>query len=342
MGERKRVQDLVMAVLCLTSGALSFSCSPFHAAERDRTDTNSLGQATPGTQQSLSVTSFSTTLYPVLKANCGSCHGTYVHPLFAVSDIRFAHDAVISYNLVNLQDPSTSSVLSKIGSGHQSVNTSLNNDLERSIRDWAGLMDPSKDHQAPSVRVISPLDQATVSGSLFIHVSATDNVGVTSVTLVLNGKVLNALELTQPPFGWPWDTTKVANGTHTLAAQAKDGAGNIATSTVVTVTVNNVASTPSPPPPPPPPVAEDSYTWISQNILVPKCLSCHSASTHYKGVDYSTYAKTISTGGVVSGNPGASKLYTTCQNGSMPKNSGKLSSDQLNALSTWIINGAKQ
>ncbi len=37
----------------------------------------------------------------------------------------------------------------------------------------------------------------------------------------------------------PWDSTTVANGSHTLAARARDGAGNTATSTAVTVTVAN-------------------------------------------------------------------------------------------------------
>ena len=44
------------------------------------------------------------------------------------------------------------------------------------------------------------------------------------------------------PTASAWDTTTVANGSHTLAARARDAAGNTATSRAVTVTVNNAAA----------------------------------------------------------------------------------------------------
>src|SRR5206468_3792455 len=40
-----------------------------------------------------------------------------------------------------------------------------------------------------------------------------------------------------------WNTTTVANGTHTLTAVARDAAGNTTTSTAGTVTVNNADTT---------------------------------------------------------------------------------------------------
>ena len=50
-------------------------------------------------------------------------------------------------------------------------------------------------------------------------------------------------EDTTSPYGVSWNTTTASNGTHTLAAQARDAANNIATSTAVTVTVDNQSPT---------------------------------------------------------------------------------------------------
>ena len=44
-----------------------------------------------------------------------------------------------------------------------------------------------------------------------------------------------------------WNTTAVANGSYTLSARARDAAGNQTTSTIITVTVNNVSSDSTPP-----------------------------------------------------------------------------------------------
>ena len=48
-------------------------------------------------------------------------------------------------------------------------------------------------------------------------------------------------EDTSSPYSVSWNTTTVANGTHTLTAVARDAAGNITTSTPVTVKVDNAA-----------------------------------------------------------------------------------------------------
>jgi hypothetical protein len=39
-----------------------------------------------------------------------------------------------------------------------------------------------------------------------------------------------------------WDTTQTSNGTHVLSARARDAAGNLGTSSGVSVTVSNTAS----------------------------------------------------------------------------------------------------
>src|SRR4029077_21212963 len=95
------------------------------------------------------------------------------------------------------------------------------------------------DTTAPSVSITSPIAGATVSGSVMVTASATDNVGVAGVQFKLDGANLGA-EVTAAPYQVSWDTTTTTNAAHTLSAVARDAAGNQSTSAVVSVTVNNL------------------------------------------------------------------------------------------------------
>src|SRR5439155_7699101 len=92
------------------------------------------------------------------------------------------------------------------------------------------------DTRPPTVAVTAPADGASVWGIVAVSASASDNVGVAGVQLLLDGASLGA-EDTAAPYSVSWDTTTAALGTHVLRAVARDAAGNVATSTAVTVTV---------------------------------------------------------------------------------------------------------
>jgi len=96
------------------------------------------------------------------------------------------------------------------------------------------------DTQAPTVSITAPLNGATVSGTVSVTATASDNVGVTKVEFYLDG-VLQSTDTTSP-YSWSWDTTSATNASHTLTAKAYDAALNVGTSTAVSVTVNNVAT----------------------------------------------------------------------------------------------------
>ena len=96
----------------------------------------------------------------------------------------------------------------------------------------------------PTVSISAPAQGATVSGTTTVSASASDNVGVVGVQFKLDGNNLGA-EVGSPPYSVSWNTTTATAGSHTLTAVARDAAGNSATSTPVTVTVDN--STPPPP-----------------------------------------------------------------------------------------------
>jgi thermitase len=102
------------------------------------------------------------------------------------------------------------------------------------------------DTQAPSVAINAPLGSVTVSGLTPVNVSASDNVGVTRIDLMVNGTIVASD--TAAPFGFSWNTAGVANGMASLVAVALDAAGNARSSTTVSVNVaNNVVADTSAP-----------------------------------------------------------------------------------------------
>src|SRR6202008_4186496 len=73
--------------------------------------------------------------------------------------------------------------------------------------------------------------------------SASDNVGVTGVTFLLDNSPLGG-EDTAAPYELTWPTATASNGTHLLTAVARDAAGN-QSSSVVSVTVSNDTTAPT-------------------------------------------------------------------------------------------------
>jgi subtilisin family serine protease len=101
----------------------------------------------------------------------------------------------------------------------------------------------SRDVMPPAVTFISPVNGLDVSGIVSIAVSATDNVGISSVTLSIDG-VLTATD-TSSPYTFAWNTSGVSNGVHTLTTTAMDAAGNSSVISV-SVVVNNVLDVTAP------------------------------------------------------------------------------------------------
>jgi hypothetical protein len=95
----------------------------------------------------------------------------------------------------------------------------------------------------PTVTFTSPANGAIVSGSLSITVSAVDNAAMNSVTLRIDG--VAAGTDTAAPYTFTWNTSTVANGTHTFIATALDASGNSSSATL-SVLVSNVVDTAPP------------------------------------------------------------------------------------------------
>ena len=100
---------------------------------------------------------------------------------------------------------------------------------------------PVTDTTAPAVSLIAPGSNSSINGTVTVTASASDDVGVSMVECYRNGTLLFASNVA--PYTFNWNTTTVANGSHTLLARAYDSAGNIGQSATVSVTVNNPNST---------------------------------------------------------------------------------------------------
>jgi hypothetical protein len=100
---------------------------------------------------------------------------------------------------------------------------------------------PAADTTPPAVALSAPASGATVSGSVAVSATASDNVGVAGVQFSVDGAGIGA-EITQAPYAFSWNTTAAANGGHTLTAAARDAAGNRASASIP-VTVSNAAAT---------------------------------------------------------------------------------------------------
>jgi len=102
---------------------------------------------------------------------------------------------------------------------------------------WLAAGGSPSDTQPPTVSISAPASGATLTGTVSVTASASDNVGVTKVEFYLDG-ALKSTDTTSP-YAWSFDSTTATNGSHTLSAKAYDAAGNVGTSTSVSVTVSN-------------------------------------------------------------------------------------------------------
>ena len=80
------------------------------------------------------------------------------------------------------------------------------------------------DTTPPTVSFIYPKEGAELSGVVTIEISASDNLGVAKVELIIDSAIVKTF--TSQPYRYNWTTTSVQNGNHTLNATAYDGAEN--------------------------------------------------------------------------------------------------------------------
>ncbi len=108
----------------------------------------------------------------------------------------------------------------------------------------SGGSQPPADTTAPTTAITSPANGATVSGSVTVNATASDNVGVAHVDLYVDGAL--TATTTTSPYTLAWNAAGASAGTHTLQTRAYDAANNVGLSAIVNVTVNAPADTTPP------------------------------------------------------------------------------------------------
>jgi hypothetical protein len=166
------------------------------------------------------------------------------------------------------------------------------------------------DTASPSVSITAPANGAVLSGTTTVTAAASDDVGVAGVQLKLDGQNLGS-EDTASPYGWSWDTTTVADGTHTLTAVARDAAGHSTTSAGVLVTVVNLV-----PPPVTDPVTDAVPLSVADPVPAPTKTK-RSGKKHTRTPRTTTTNTTITTNSLITTTtvqsaPGCAQFVTDC------------------------------
>ena len=223
------------------SFAEKISISSFSSGDRRLQTAQDLGQcappATPGDSYTASA---------FLKGS-----GTYRW----VSYYRTEQGAWVYWTQSPVISPSSSYVQSSwktpavpAGATALSVGISLRSTGSFTADDFALADNSTGDHTAPVVAITAPAANASVTGTVPITATATDNVGITSVRFFLDGVSLGSKTAATPAgsstYKWNWDTTAVAPGSHVLTTVATDTSGNTTTSAPVTVTTGTDSTAP--------------------------------------------------------------------------------------------------
>ncbi|HRJ91090.1 MAG TPA: Ig-like domain-containing protein [Candidatus Saccharibacteria bacterium] len=97
---------------------------------------------------------------------------------------------------------------------------------------------PAPDTTKPTVSLTSPSNGETVKGTILVTGTASDNVGVKSVSLRIDDSYVKSDSAS--PYQFSIDTTTYSDGDHTVKLRAFDDANNQADSATITLKVDNV------------------------------------------------------------------------------------------------------
>jgi Bacterial Ig domain/Fibronectin type III domain len=111
---------------------------------------------------------------------------------------------------------------------------------------------PPPDTTPPTVRLTAPANGANITGTTTLSAVASDDTAVDHVLFRVDGNTVNTDS--SAPYSYLWDSTSVADGSHSVTALAVDTAGNSTPSLAADVTVDNA-------PPPPSPSCSNPPCW---------------------------------------------------------------------------------
>jgi len=93
----------------------------------------------------------------------------------------------------------------------------------------------------PTASITSPLNNFSVSDIVSVNISAAATTGVVKTELYIDNLLIGTANTT--PYVFSWDTNETSDGPHVLGGKVYDSAGNIGTSAVITIKVDNTVPT---------------------------------------------------------------------------------------------------
>jgi hypothetical protein len=109
--------------------------------------------------------------------------------------------------------------------------------------EYHGSSSSTTDTTAPTASLTFPTGGTTVSGTVTLAASASDNVGVTQLKWYVDGAEV-AWDGDGSPWQANWNSATIADGPHEIQARAGDAAGNWGSSPTASFTVSNSAAPP--------------------------------------------------------------------------------------------------
>ena len=105
---------------------------------------------------------------------------------------------------------------------------------------------PVADTTPPVVNILTPVSGATLALDQVISWSASDNVGVVSCAVYLDGNLqatFPGIPGTGPStYSWTWQLSGWTNGTHTIEVTATDAASNVGSASITVTVERSLAS----------------------------------------------------------------------------------------------------
>lgn len=108
---------------------------------------------------------------------------------------------------------------------------------------YGSIVNPPSDTTKPTLSITSPANNSQQKGQFTVSFNATDNVGVSSAEILLDGVSKKIFNGSQQSYSTILDASTLTVGNHTIKVIATDGAGN---STSANVIITVPASTPEP------------------------------------------------------------------------------------------------
>src|SRR5262249_23422038 len=131
-----------------------------------------------------------------------------------VTGVQFYLDGAAFGSQITAAPYTVSLNTKQLANGSHSLTPKTTDTAGNSAKSGGASFTVFNDTQPPTVAVTGPTSNSTVSGAVTFSATASDNVGVTGLQFYLDGAAWGSV-LTAAPYSASWDSTTVANGTHT-------------------------------------------------------------------------------------------------------------------------------